>query len=260
MPAKLTLVELQSRVVRATDSLPKGVSSLLRNLQLATDWRERLRACDCCETKFLPTKATTRFCSIRCSTKWWLAVPSHKARVYTPERAQKSGAGRKKFLHSGTPEAQAQIERVRTMSVSRRPEVRKKISDALLRMGHKPHLRGGNGRGPTEPQLLLFDYLGAGWELEVVVCTGMKPHHYKIDIANRERKIAVEVDGPSHYVLVTRAADKRKDGFLTSNGWTVLRFWNKDILDWHSTGKPMDHSISMTLRSNGIHPSPLVDS
>jgi very-short-patch-repair endonuclease len=57
------------------------------------------------------------------------------------------------------------------------------------------------------------------------------PTHYKIDIALPARLLAVEVDGQTHNALKVRAADKRKDAFLRSCGWTVLRVRNARVLN-----------------------------
>ena len=37
----------------------------------------------------------------------------------------------------------------------------------------------------------------------------------------------VEIDGSQH---AESAYDRRRDEFMRSNGWSVLRFWNTDIL------------------------------
>jgi hypothetical protein len=113
-------------------------------------------------------------------------------------------------------------------------ETREKMSQTLKRIGHRPKIQGGNGRGLTEPQKLLLEKLGDGWYPELVVCTKLKnpyPHHYKIDIANPNLKIAIEVDGGSHFSLKVRTKDKKKQDFLISNNWKVLRFTNKQILE-----------------------------
>ena len=99
-------------------------------------------------------------------------------------------------------------------------------------MGHKPKIQGGNGRGPTIHQLALATALG--WEMEVIVPTKIKkgngyPSCYKIDIGNPILRIGIEVDGSSHMALVRQEQDKRKDLFLISLGWKVLRFKNKEV-------------------------------
>jgi hypothetical protein len=162
------------------------------------------------------------------------------------------------------PDAIKEIERIRNLSPSSRPEVQSKISAALRAMNHRPLLHGGNGRGPTKPQLLLHLALGPEWIMELIVLTKIRqpkwPAAYKIDVGHPGRKIAIEVDGPSHFAKRTQESDKRKEGFLRSEGWTVLRFWNNQILDWISTDMPTESSISMIFRQNDILPLALKES
>jgi very-short-patch-repair endonuclease len=42
--------------------------------------------------------------------------------------------------------------------------------------------------------------------------------------------VAVEVDGTSHHSVSRRESDERKESFLRSQGWNVLRFQNERIL------------------------------
>ena len=37
----------------------------------------------------------------------------------------------------------------------------------------------------------------------------------------------VEVDGSQH---AENTADRRRDGYMNEKGWSVLRFWNVDVL------------------------------
>ena len=57
---------------------------------------------------------------------------------------------------------------------------------------------------------------------------------YRIDIALSSHKIALECDGKDfHTSLIDKARDRRKDAYLRSNGWVVIRFTgsriNKDL-------------------------------
>jgi len=94
-------------------------------------------------------------------------------------------------------------------------------------------VRGGNGR-TTEPQRLLFEALGDGCEMEYAISLGKKvpgyPTCYKVDLAFPERRLAIEVDGPSHRYGKLRERDEKKVEKLASLGWRVLRFWNSEIL------------------------------
>lgn len=124
-------------------------------------------------------------------------------------------------------------ERMRTNNPMHKPEIRAAMAATLRKIKHKPVERGGNGRAPPVPQELLSTLLG--WPMEVVVRTHKPPgsgypQHYKVDIANRDLKIAIEVDGGSHCASVVRVRDEKKAELLRSFGWTVLRFKNQAVL------------------------------
>ena len=49
---------------------------------------------------------------------------------------------------------------------------------------------------------------------------------YIVDFLCRERRLIVEADGAHHEDL---ESDRRRDSYLRSRGYRVLRFWNADI-------------------------------
>ena len=51
---------------------------------------------------------------------------------------------------------------------------------------------------------------------------------YIADFVSHERKLIVELDGGQH--AGRRAYDARRTRWLESRGYTVLRFWNDDVL------------------------------
>jgi very-short-patch-repair endonuclease len=77
----------------------------------------------------------------------------------------------------------------------------------------------------------LLERLGDGWVSQWVVITGGAknglPNHYKIDLANPQAMIAIEVDGKSHDHR--KEQDARKDAFLRDKGWNVVRFTNQEV-------------------------------
>lgn len=112
-------------------------------------------------------------------------------------------------------------------------------------------VRKGNGTGLTLAEKTLLGELGHGWEPAIVRTgdapqfgRGGKPSHYKIDIANRRLKIAVEVDGESH--RNRKEQDKKKQDFLESRGWTVVRVPNRDAIQ--RTSSVVAHLISLADR------------
>ena len=128
-----------------------------------------------------------------------------------------------------------EITKFRKTNGMKDPVVRETVSTKLRAMGWKPKVRMGNGKGPTIHQLAIASALG--WEMEVAIPTKMNrsdrlyPTCYKVDVGNALLKIAIEVDGPSHYALKRQEQDKKKDEFLKSIGWKVLRFKNKQVAE-----------------------------
>ena len=104
--------------------------------------------------------------------------------------------------------------------------------------------RGGNG-SLTAPQQLLACALG--WPMEVTVKTtptivpeGRRrnylkkknlPTCYKIDVANPELKIGIEVDGDGHKSKENTLIDQKKTKILRQKGWKILRFTNQEIMN-----------------------------
>lgn len=78
----------------------------------------------------------------------------------------------------------------------------------------------------TLEQLFLDDVIDARFPLPV--CQHPVPGPggvlYRIDFAYVALLIAIEIDGPGHDVPKVQAKDRRRDAFLRSLGWAVLRF------------------------------------
>ena len=116
--------------------------------------------------------------------------------------------------------------------------VRKKVSETLRLIKHKPKIRGGNGTGPTFFQKLIFDELikiNDSFEMEYIFKTKLfnkekiYPSHYKIDIASEKLMIAIEIDGNTHNSNKVKLWDLKKTNLLNSQGWKVLRLSNSKI-------------------------------
>ena len=50
---------------------------------------------------------------------------------------------------------------------------------------------------------------------------------YFADFACREMRLVIEIDGSQH---AGNRRDAIRDVFMTGNGWSVVRFWNVDVL------------------------------
>lgn len=167
------------------------------------------------------------------------------AECRSAERRQTGAKGRM----SDTARAETS-RRMRERNPMTAPEARAKSSATLKRIGHRPPVRGGAGMGPTVPQKRLADALG--WPMEVAIPTGAAPEagglptYYAVDIANPELKVAVEVDGGSHFSLERQARDARQDTWLRGCGWIVLRFSNQEVMA--DTAACAQTVLSTTLR------------
>jgi very-short-patch-repair endonuclease len=53
---------------------------------------------------------------------------------------------------------------------------------------------------------------------------------YIVDFACSEKRLIVELDGSQHAEAVRAAADAARTRRLERDGWTILRFWNDDVL------------------------------
>ncbi|MBY3175692.1 endonuclease domain-containing protein [Rhizobium leguminosarum] len=53
---------------------------------------------------------------------------------------------------------------------------------------------------------------------------------YIVDFACPTHRIIVEIDGSQHALAANVSYDDTRTQRLQSDGWTVLRFWNDDIL------------------------------
>lgn len=52
---------------------------------------------------------------------------------------------------------------------------------------------------------------------------------YIVDFVSFEHRIVIELDGGQH--ADAQAEDRQRDGCLTMNGFTVLRFWNNEVFE-----------------------------
>ena len=77
---------------------------------------------------------------------------------------------------------------------------------------------------------------------------------YIVDIACRSAKLALEFDGAQHQDTVVY--DAVRTAFLKDRGWTVLRFWNGEVLS------NLEGVLTVILNATaeclgGTHPQPI---
>ena len=255
-------VALITRSLPITDGYEQGIY----NQEMV--YPHQRRQCAWCGTIFTPKARVKngripRFCGKSCSAKWRMRQQEIRDVIYTPEVKQKIMQRARQFYIDHPDRDQERRQRIAKINPMENEVSRKKCSETLRAIKHRPHVQGGNGRGLTKPQAGLLEYLkrcGPGWQAELPIKTGLRaqgyPGCYKVDIANQDVMIAIEVDGFSHMSLARQVQDKKKEALLISFGWKVLRFWNQPILAWMEAGMPMEGSISTTLQSMGIRPLP----
>src|SRR5690606_29702289 len=184
-------------------------------------WNMKVK-CSWCETEFKPTKAqkgylrlTGRgYCTKVCSGAYRAKRSSETMRLTNLKYCS---------------------ERMTRNNPMRRAESREKMKATVLAMGCAPKVRGGNGKPPTVPEVILnMMFCDLGFVQQPIIRTGWGvglPKFYKPDMGHWGLRISLEADGPSHNTLERQASDARKDAFLIGEGWTVLRFSNRTILE-----------------------------
>jgi very-short-patch-repair endonuclease len=76
---------------------------------------------------------------------------------------------------------------------------------------------------------------------------------YFADFACDETRLVVELDGGQHFELEAAQADAKRTAALRANGWHVLRFDNRQMLQ---QTEDVLSAIHDWLRSNHPHPHP----
>ncbi len=67
----------------------------------------------------------------------------------------------------------------------------------------------------------------------VIITRESKVDKWFIDFADRNRKLALEIDGKQHDYPERKMSDKLKDEYLISEGWKILRIrWKKVDKDY----------------------------
>lgn len=53
---------------------------------------------------------------------------------------------------------------------------------------------------------------------------------YIVDFVCYEKKLIIELDGGHHSQEETKMNDERRQNWLSSQGFTVIRFWNSEVM------------------------------
>jgi very-short-patch-repair endonuclease len=85
-------------------------------------------------------------------------------------------------------------------------------------------------RAMTPAELKLWNELRAHRLMDLPFRRQFPIGPYIVDFACPSRKIVVELDGSQHGDKDVVEADRQRARFLEDSGFTLLRFWNDDIL------------------------------
>lgn len=177
-----------------------------------------------------------RFCGASCSARWRMAQPEVRAKIFNRTVIEKTRQSLKRWWAQDGDAQRAQRERITQLNPMSNLESRRKMRETIIARGitFNDQTRGGNGKPLPRAHQALLDVLGDGYVAELSVGTGERgpgrPAKWTIDIAHMSSMTAIEVDGKTHRAPAVIERDRRKDTFLASRGWRVLRFTNEEIL------------------------------
>jgi very-short-patch-repair endonuclease len=96
-----------------------------------------------------------------------------------------------------------------------------------------PHQRGfakTMRKAMTEPEVKLWNALRAHRLMGLSFRRQMPVGQYIVDFACPLHHVIVELDGTQHADEHNMHRDNVRTDYLQSRGWTVLRFWNDDVV------------------------------
>jgi very-short-patch-repair endonuclease len=74
---------------------------------------------------------------------------------------------------------------------------------------------------------------------------------YVVDFVCVEEKLVIELDGGQH--AESHAYDRERDAWLLSQGYTVLRFWNNELM---TETESVLEKIRLTVSAHTLSPGP----
>ncbi|MFW6074554.1 MAG: endonuclease domain-containing protein [Chloroflexota bacterium] len=140
----------------------------------------------------------------------------------------------------------------------RDPETKRKMVESLK--GRTFLSRGGNG-APTTQQSALAKATGLPMEYPIRTAPvagefDSLPKCYKVDLADPDVRLAIEVDGKTHLLKKWRFLDDRKTAILNALGWQVLRFTNEEVdSDLNGCLKKIESTTSTLRRMRTTSPT-----
>ena len=107
-------------------------------------------------------------------------------------------------------------------------------------------------KNPTDAERLLWQKLRF-WQVDGRKFRRQQPlGGYIVDFVCLERRLIVELDGGQH--ADRNAYDKKRDDWLRSQGFVILRFWNHDVLN--NIDGVMEQILDSLKNTPDLNPSP----
>ena len=178
-----------------------------------------------CQRTFFSKTKVQKFCSRLCANRGYVITPSQR-------KSMVDGLRKVSHLRRGVPNP------VASKWMKEHNPMKNAISVEKMRaklIGRKFVHRGGNGKLTTS-QILLSKMSGLVVEYAIRTITVRDrflrlPTCYKVDLAHVATRTAIEVDGMKHKLPKQIKLDEKKTSVLSCLGWSVLRFWNWDVLE-----------------------------
>ncbi|ESX80993.1 MULTISPECIES: endonuclease domain-containing protein [unclassified Mesorhizobium] len=85
-------------------------------------------------------------------------------------------------------------------------------------------------RAMTDAELKLWNELRAHRLMDLSFRRQVPIGPYIVDFACPTHGLIVEVDGSQHADVEHTERDRIRSAYLESSGWTILRFWNDDVI------------------------------
>ena len=82
----------------------------------------------------------------------------------------------------------------------------------------------------TDAELKLWNEIRAHRLMGLAFRRQMPIAGYIVDFACAAKKLIVELDGSQHARAEVSASDTAREAKLVALGWTILRFWNDDVI------------------------------
>ncbi|MGO4449511.1 endonuclease domain-containing protein [Phyllobacterium sp. TAF24] len=105
----------------------------------------------------------------------------------------------------------------------------------------------------TDAELKLWNAVRAHRLMGLAFKRQMPIAGYIVDFACPTRRLIVELDGSQHGNDIDLKYDQNRTQRLEADGWTMLRFWNDDVL--RDIDGVCQHIISAALSGNENHES-----